>query len=35
MKAYDEDAVLVLEGTTGDDIIPCTAYVKEKWDKCL
>lgn len=33
IKAYDKDAVLVLEGTTGDDIVPCTKFVKELWEK--
>ena len=33
IKAYDKDAVLVLEGTAGDDIIPCMEFIKEKWDK--
>jgi sugar phosphate isomerase/epimerase len=32
IKAYDKDAVLVLEGTTGDDIIPCTQFVRRKWE---
>lgn len=31
IKAYDENATLVLEGTTGDDIIPCTEFIREKW----
>lgn len=31
IKAYDENAVLVLEGTTGDDIVPCSEFIKEKW----
>jgi sugar phosphate isomerase/epimerase len=33
IKAYDKDAILVLEGTTGDDIIPCTKFVKEVWER--
>ena len=33
IKAYDADAFLVLEGTTGDDIIPCTQFIKRVWDK--
>lgn len=33
IKAYDKDAVLVLEGTAGADIIPCMEFIKEKWDK--
>lgn len=31
IKAYDKDAVLVLEGTTGDDIVPCTQFIRRKW----
>ena len=31
IKAYDKDAVLVLEGTTGDDIVQCTKFIKDKW----
>ncbi|MDE6504351.1 MAG: sugar phosphate isomerase/epimerase [Clostridia bacterium] len=33
IKTYDKDAILVLEGTTGEDIIPCIEFIKEKWDK--
>ena len=33
IKAYDKDAYLVLEGTTGDDIVPCTEFIKSVWDK--
>ncbi|MGN0804915.1 MAG: sugar phosphate isomerase/epimerase family protein [Candidatus Coproplasma sp.] len=33
IKAYDKDAVLVLEGTTGEDIIPCTQFVKRTWEE--
>jgi sugar phosphate isomerase/epimerase len=33
VKAYDKDAILVLEGTTGDDIIPATQFVKEVWER--
>ena len=33
IKAYDKDAYLVLEGTTGDDIVPCTKFIKQVWDK--
>lgn len=33
IKAYDKNAVLVLEGTTGDNIVPCTRFVKELWEK--
>lgn len=31
IKAYDKDAVLVLEGTTGENIAPCAEYVKKVW----
>ncbi len=33
IKAYDRDAVLVLEGTTGDDIIPCTEFIRRTWEQ--
>jgi sugar phosphate isomerase/epimerase len=33
IKAYDENATLVLEGTTGDDIVPCTEFVRKKWEQ--
>lgn len=33
IKAYDKNAILVLEGTTGEDIVPCTEYVKQIWNK--
>lgn len=33
IKAYDKDAVLVLEGTTGDDIVPCTKFIRQKWEQ--
>ena len=33
IKAYDKNAVLVLEGTTGDDIITSSQYIREVWDK--
>ena len=33
IKAYDKDAYLVLEGTTGDEIIPCAKFIKQVWDK--
>ncbi len=32
IKAYDKDAVLVLEGTTGDDIIPACEYIRKVWE---
>ena len=31
IKAYDKDAVLVLEGTTGEDILPCIDFINKKW----
>ena len=33
IKAYDKDAYLVLEGTTGDDIVPCMQFIKQVWDR--
>ncbi|MGN0824169.1 MAG: sugar phosphate isomerase/epimerase family protein [Candidatus Coproplasma sp.] len=33
IKAYDKDAILVLEGTTGEDIIPCTQFVRRTWEE--
>ena len=33
IKAYDKDAFLVLEGTTGDDIVPCARFIKNIWNK--
>ncbi len=33
IKAYDQNAILVLEGTTGDDIVPCIRFVSEVWDR--
>lgn len=32
IKAYDKDATLVLEGTTGDDIVPCIQFTRNKWN---
>ena len=32
IKAYDKDAILVLEGTTGDDIVPCVNFINEVWN---
>lgn len=32
IKKYDENAALVLEGTTGDDIIPCSEFIRNKWN---
>ena len=33
IKAYDKDAVLVLEGTAGDDILPCIDFINKKWSE--
>lgn len=33
IKAYDKNAILVLEGTTGDDIVPCINFIKSKWEE--
>ena len=33
IKAYDGDAVLVLEGTTGEDIVPAIEFVKTTWEQ--
>lgn len=33
IKAYDKDAFLVLEGTTGDDIVPCIKFITEVWNR--
>ena len=33
IKAYDKDAVLVLEGTTGEDIVPCSEFIKKIWER--
>lgn len=33
IKAYDKDAVLVLEGTTGEDILPCSQFIKKTWEE--
>ena len=33
IKAYDKDAILVLEGTTGEDIVPCINFIKTKWEE--
>ena len=33
IKAYDKDAILVLEGTTGENIVPCSEYVKKVWEE--
>ena len=33
IKAYDKNAVLVLEGTTGEDIVPCIQFINNKWSE--
>lgn len=33
IKRYDKNAYLVLEGTTGEDIIPCKNFIETKWEK--
>lgn len=33
IKAYDKHATLVLEGTTGEDIVPCIDFIRDTWDK--
>lgn len=33
IKSYDENAILVLEGTTGDDILPSVELIKEIWSE--
>ncbi len=33
IKAYDKDAILVLEGTTGENIVPCSNFVREVWER--
>ena len=32
IKAYDRNAILVLEGTTGEDIVPCIEFINKKWN---
>lgn len=32
IKAYYKDATLVLEGTTGEDIVPCIEFIRNKWN---
>lgn len=32
IKAYDKNAVLVLEGTTGGDILPSIEFINNKWN---
>lgn len=31
IKAYDGNATLVLEGTTGENIVPCTEFIRKVW----
>ena len=33
IKAYDKDACLVLEGTTGEDIVPCARFIEKVWSE--
>ena len=33
IKNYDKDAVLVLEGTTGEDIVPSIEFINKIWSK--
>lgn len=33
IKAYDKNAVLVLEGTTGENILPSIAFIKKIWEQ--
>lgn len=33
VKEYDKNAVLVLEGTTGEDIIPASTFIRETWER--
>ncbi len=33
IKGYDDGATLVLEGTTGGDIVPCMNFIKNKWEE--
>lgn len=33
IKAYDKNAVLVLEGTTGEDIVPCIEFINKVWER--
>ena len=33
IKAYDKNAYLVLEGTTGEDIVPCIQFINKKWSE--
>ena len=33
IKAYDKNAVLVLEGTSGENIVPCIQFIDKKWNE--
>lgn len=33
IKAYDKNATLVLEGTAGGDIVPCSEFIKKVWQR--
>ena len=33
IKAYDKNAYLVLEGTTGEDIVPCARFIEKVWNE--
>ncbi|MCI8734464.1 MAG: sugar phosphate isomerase/epimerase [Clostridia bacterium] len=33
IKAYDKNAFLVLEGTVGEDIVPCIDFINKKWEE--
>ena len=33
IKAYDKDATLVLEGTTGEDKKPCVDFIRSVWER--
>ena len=33
IKAYNKHATLVLEGTTGEDIVPCIEFITNKWNE--
>jgi sugar phosphate isomerase/epimerase len=33
IKAYDKDAILVLEGTTGEDIEPSMQFIEKTWNE--
>ena len=33
IQAYDKNAVLVLEGTSGENIVPCIQFIDKKWNE--